>query len=176
MMKAGVGNHCRAVYLFKIGRELLVSRKQKFHQFHAHILHRNTIAWNRAYAIVFQYFCEHGLVNTNDIAALENHNAIAVNERAMGTADEQLENLVDGAAPKRLLKQRLEVVKETPKASEKSRRSYLKVWQRRTPTARSDQKGVTLIASPAVMKKEGGDSEELSDFVIEEITPRRSKR
>jgi hypothetical protein len=176
LAQAGVGNHCRAIYLFKIGRELLVSEKPEFRQFHADVLRRNTSAWNRAFVIIFQYFVEHNLFVTNDIAALENHNSTPAHEGSSSTADEQLENLVDGAPPRRSVKQRLEAVRATSKGGERSRKSYPTGWQRRTPASRKDTKGVLLILSPAAPKKETYDSEGLSDFVIEEIRPRQSKK
>jgi hypothetical protein len=172
--KAGVGPHCRALYLSGIANEVIASENPAFRQFRPHVLIRKSIAWNRAYAVVFQYFAEHNLQLTKRIARREGRESLPAPKPSTSTADEQLSDLVDGAPEKQSVQQKLNAEQERVKPSSKTQKTAGNEWGRRTVTPGSGAKGVIVISSPAARKRTiASDSEGNSDVVVEEIPARR---
>jgi hypothetical protein len=172
LVSAGVRHHCRALFLSNIAHEALDSDNPAFKHFRAHVLRRTSLAWVRAYTILFQYLSEQHLPITKEIALRENRESFPPSDGSSSTADDQLTDLVGAVPAKMSIRQRL----DSPRAATKSRKGSSKS-SRRTPTRRPDITNIVIIASPAARKKElRSDSDAQSDFVIEEIKPRRHKR
>jgi hypothetical protein len=181
LASAGVGNHCRAVYLSAIGREVLASPDPAFFQFQPQVLRRALPAWVRAYAVAFLYLSDHGLARTAATAAIENRAPAPAFDRESASSTDQLSGLIGGAPPKASVRQRIDSALTPRRAGERGRTPAKRATATPTPTQRGVKNGALFIASPRNPRPKDGltglsESDEQSDFVIEEIRPRETKR
>jgi hypothetical protein len=96
VIQAGVGNHSRAEFVRRLAAMLVGSDKPAFVRFQPAPHDRSPLAWEQAYAFVFQYLLFHKLSGTVETASAE-AGADPPNVPTAPTDDQFLELLGQGA-------------------------------------------------------------------------------
>jgi hypothetical protein len=205
LIQAGVGDHTRARFIRLVSSEVVGSRHPLYAQLQPHVIpHRGNRAWDRAYAMIFQYLTEHGLDVTLETTSVETNQAPPKSFASDSTADEQFDELMEFAPPKSTVAERIAKSRKPNSAAKRGpspeqqhvpKRSFAtsevaanveaakktatgsskkKPLQKRS-TGRPQDSPPRTVASPG-SRKGRIDETETNDFIVEDIKGRANKR